>query len=70
MSEEMQLQCYWTIGGDFVIGDAADDNSPVITVKFHEKRLRTQAIDTPGAVSKLIFDMMRSTPHIYSEEPV
>lgn len=64
----MNARAYWTIGGDFVIADADDDDAPLITVSIHEKQLRELARTSPASFANLLVGSMNSTPHPFGEE--
>ena len=49
----------------FVIVDMEDNDAPIITVRFHEKKYRTQVIDDIDSVVDFIALMMKGTRHPY-----
>ncbi len=59
----MNLTAFWTIGGDFVIGDAEDEDAPLIKVEFVDSHFRTAALASRDTVAGLISTAMRQTPH-------
>ena len=61
----MNIQAHWTIGGDFIITDADDEDAPLVEVKLHEP-MRSQAIDDVDSIAKAIAAAMIQTPHPYA----
>ena len=62
----MNIQAHWTIGGDFIITDADDEDAPLVEVKLHEP-MRSQAIDDAETIGKMILAWMLRLPHPYGK---
>ena len=63
----MKAAVLWTIGGDFQVVDADDDNAPLAELKLYEP-LRSMAIDEPETVVNEILRALVETPHPFSKQ--
>jgi hypothetical protein len=65
----MKPLAQWTIGGDFRIVDADDDDAPLAVLTLHEP-LKSLAIDDSQAVAEAIITALAETPHPYADDPL
>lgn len=59
----------WTIGGDFRIVDADDEDAPLAELKLYSP-LREMAIDDPQTVAREILEALVQAPHPFADEKV
>jgi len=64
---EIKPVTLWSIGGDFRIVDANDDDAPLAELKLYSP-FREMAIDKPQTVAREILEELARTPHPFAEE--
>lgn len=64
---EIKPVALWSMGGDFRIVDADDDDAPLAELKLYSP-LREMAIDKPQSVAKTILEALAKMPHPFADE--
>ena len=59
----MKFSTAWTLGGDFIVADADDEDTPLLTIQIHDRAMRQAAADATYDFADFLATMLRNTPH-------